>query len=176
MQTSAEFVIPAIENCCDKEAYAFAGLAFYWASVLEHGALNLAVVLALPEVNVLTQNEFEAIFEDLSRKTLGQLLKTAREVIKLSARDEEIIQRALSTRNELIHSFFRSHAEDFVSEQGRHEMKSKLSEMVLEMKEADFTIERLYTPLWEKYGVDDAFVERQMAELRAEAEKRDGSA
>ena len=39
---------PEIDDCCEKEIYAFFGLAAYWAQILEHSALNLAIVLNLP--------------------------------------------------------------------------------------------------------------------------------
>ena len=168
-----EFEIPVPESFEEKETYAFAGLAFYWAQVLEHGALNLAVVLSLPEIGAVTQELFEELFENLSRKTLGQLIKAAKTELTVNAETESMIADALETRNKLIHRFFRDHAEDFISEAGRKIMIEELSAMVLRFKEADAAIEALCIPLWEKYGVDETFINREMKAMVARARDRD---
>jgi len=173
MQNEADFDLPVVDNCCEKETYAFAGLAFYWASVLEHGALNLAVVLALPDVGALTREQFDETFESLSRRTLGQLLNAAKTQISISQETKTVIEDAVIARNLLIHRFFRDHAEDFISENGKAAMKNECLSLIKKFKAADFAIERIYMPLWEKYGVDDNFVEDQMAQMEEQARKRD---
>ncbi len=70
--------IPEIDNCRDKEPFAFFGLAAYYAQVLEEAALNLAVVLQLPEVDLISQELFESLYESFGRRTFGQLLRVAR--------------------------------------------------------------------------------------------------
>lgn len=58
--------IPTIDNWCEKESFAFFGLAAYYAQVLEEAALNLAVVLRLTEVNLISQELFLDLYDSLS--------------------------------------------------------------------------------------------------------------
>jgi hypothetical protein len=77
--------IPEIDNCCDKEPFAFFGLTAYYAQVLEEAALNLAVVLRLPEVNLISQELFLGLYDSLGRRTFGQLLKVAKSELSFLA-------------------------------------------------------------------------------------------
>ena len=100
-------------------------------------------------------------------------MKAARAVVQISDADQRILDEALELRNILTHHYFREHAEDFVSEKGRGEMKKELQLVIEKFKKADQILVRLYGPLWQKYGVDDEFVERELAEIRARAKLRD---
>jgi hypothetical protein len=62
-----EFEVPVPEDYSQKEMYAFFGLTAYWAQVAEYAALNLAVVLKLPEVRAVDQRLFEDVFNGLSK-------------------------------------------------------------------------------------------------------------
>lgn len=129
--------IPEIDNCCDKETYAFFGLAAYWAQVLENGALNLAIVLKLPEIDLVTEKLFDELYYSLTKKTFGQLLNQAKKLIAISNEDQKFLDESLELRNILLHHFFRSHAEDFISEVGRYEMKKELQLIISKFKKAD---------------------------------------
>ena len=168
--------IPEIDNCCDKEPYAFFGLAAYWAQTLESGALNLAIVLRLPDVNLVTQDLFEELYSELTRKTLGQLLSQAKKAIDISEANIKYLDEALELRNILTHHYFREHAEDFVSEVGRQEMKEELQGIISKFKNADKILDSIYLPLWEKYGVNEEFIERELEQMRIEAAARDRGA
>ena len=98
--------IPEIDNCCEKEAFAFFGLAAYCAQVIEAGALNLAVVLRLPEVNLISRELFDETYESLGKRTFGQLLKAAKPLVTLSEADEKLLGEALELRNMLMHRYF----------------------------------------------------------------------
>lgn len=165
--------IPEIDNCCDKETYAFYGLAAYLAQVLETGALNLAIVLKLPSVNLVTKDLFDEIYRDLTRKTFGQLLKQAKKLINISEEDRKFLDEALELRNMLVHHYFREHAEDFVSEVGRKEMKKELQLIISKFKKADQLLDSIYLPLWKEYGVDEKFIEGELSQLAEEAKDRD---
>jgi len=77
-------LIPGIDNCCDKETYAFFGLASYAAQVMEHSALNLVLVLRLPEVDLCSKEIFDEINESLEKKTFGQILKLCKKEFNVS--------------------------------------------------------------------------------------------
>ena len=165
--------IPEIDNCCDKEPFAFFGLTAYYAQVLEEAALNLAVVLRLPEVNLITQELFLDLYESLGRRTFGNLLKVARSELDLTAEDFEFLGATLELRNMLVHRYFRERAEDFISEVGRQEMKKELQSILSEFKKADEILTNLYLPLWEKYGVNEEFVQNEFAQMMEAVERRD---
>lgn len=97
--------IPEIDNCCEKETYAFFGLAAYWAQVLEHSALNLAIVLNLPGASLMSQEIFDNVYSSLTKKTFGQLLKASKSVLNISEADESYLSEALELRNILIHHY-----------------------------------------------------------------------
>ena len=115
--------IPAIDNCCTKEVYAFFGLAAYLSQVLEHSALNLAIVLKFHLASDITQEIFDEIYNNLSKKTFGHLLNSSKKSISISEEDLKYLNEALELRNILMHHYFRIHAENFVSEVGRLEQK-----------------------------------------------------
>ena len=166
--------IPSIDNCCDKETYAFFVLAAYHAQILEEAALNLAVVLRLPEVDLISQELHDDLYESLGRKTFGQLLKVAKLNLNLSDEEAMFLSQTLELRNMLTHRYFRERAEDFISEVGRQKMKKELQGILSEFSKADEILERLYLPLWEKYGVTEECVQREFERMIKRAELRDG--
>lgn len=168
--------IPPVENCCDKEPFAFFGLASYWAQVLEHSALNLALVLRLPALELVSKSLFDELYAELTRRTFGHLVKAAQRVVAISDEDRRVLDEALDLRNILTHHYFREHAEDFVSEKGRGEMKEELQRVIAKFKSADYVLEKLYRPLWKKYGVDETFIEQELVNVRNRAQKRDNEA
>lgn len=165
--------IPEIDNCCDKEPFAFFGLTVYYAQVLEEAALNLAVVLRLPEVNLVSQELFLDLYDSLGRRTFGRLLKVAKSELSLSEEDADFLSKTLELRNMLVHRYFRERAEDSISEVGRQEMKKELQSILSEFKKADEILTKLYLPLWEKYGVNEEFVQNEFAQMLEAAERRD---
>jgi len=168
--------IPEIDNCCDKEPYAFFGLACYCAQVFEHATLNLALVLRLPTVDLVSQQLFDDLYESLSKRTLGRLLSAVKQEIDLPEEYRVFLEEAVELRNILMHRYFREHGEDFVSAVGRDEMKRELQSIISKFKRADQLLERIYIPLWKKYGVTDEFVEKELERVRVTAEERDRDA
>jgi hypothetical protein len=168
--------IPKIDNCCEKETYAFFGLAAYWAQVLEHSALNLAIVLSLPGVSLMSQEIFDNAYSTLTKKTFGQVLKSIKGNLNTPEADELYLSEALELRNILTHHYFRGHAENLVSVVGRQEIKKELQLIISKLKRADQILEGIYAPLWEKYGVTEEFINEHLEELRIKAEIRDKDA
>jgi len=167
--------IPQIESCSEKEVYAFYGLAAYCAQVFEHAALNLALVLRLPGVDAVSQDLFDDLYYSLGKQTLGRLFHAAKKEVEIQEYDLGYIEEAVELRNILVHHFFRTHAEDFVSEAGRMEMMKELQLMISKLKQADTLMERIYAPLWDKYGVTEKYIEREMEQMQQRALHRDAS-
>lgn len=174
--TNLNVEIPEIDDCCEKETYAFFGLAAYWAQVLEHSALNLAIVLKLPVADQMSQEIFNDLYGCLTKQTFGQLLKASKNTLQLSESDEEYLIEALELRNILTHHYFREHAENLVSEVGRREIKRELQLIISKFKRTDAMLENLYVPLWEKYGVTEEFISEYLEQLRVKTEERDRNA
>ena len=156
--------------------WAFFGLAVYAANLVEQSLVNLAAVLQIPAVNVVTQQELDEIFEELDRKTLGQLLFSAGKLIDIPEALGTNLYGVLDKRNYLVHSFFRIHAEDALSDVGRRIMIDELRDLIAFLKEVDPELECLYMPLWERYGINEAFVQAQWVAAQARAAARDAGA
>lgn len=170
------FEVPTIDSCCEKEVYAFFGLAAYCAQLVEYSALNLALVLRLAKADSVSQMRFDELYASLGKQTLGRLLETAKSIIQIPEDSLYYIEEALELRNTLIHHYFRGHAEDFVSEKGRHEMMQELQLIISKLIKADIALEKVYAPLWEKYGVTEEFIEAELERIRKNAEARDSRA
>ena len=174
--TSIQADVPPIDDCCEKEVFAFFGLVAYSAQVLEHAALNLALVLRLPSVDQITKEDFDKLYQHFSRKTFGGLISAAREVVEVTDRQEKVLKDAVDLRNYITHHYFRDRAEDFVSVAGQGEMKREMQQFITQLTEADQVLTSLYQPLWDKYGVTEEYIQTQMQALAREAEERDKNA
>ncbi len=164
--------IPEPDHDDPKEVYAFYGLAMYTAQLLEHSILNLAVGLFMHNSPVLSRQVFDSAFTDLSRKTLGALLKAARSLTPIAGEAGELLSRALERRNYLTHHFFRAHADIFVHEQGRRLMLAELQAAIAEFLRADELVTPLYMAVWKRFGLDEGWVARKVEAIQVEVNKR----
>jgi hypothetical protein len=155
-----------------KEVYAFYGLAMYAAQLLEHSLLNLAAGLYLKKKPVVTKQIFDATFQDLDRKTLGQLLVATRSLTRVSEAVDAALQKALRRRNYLTHQFFRAHAAAFTHEKGRRLMLDELGALIVEFKQADAMVTPIYIELWKQYGVDEVALAAEIQAMKREVEAR----
>lgn len=165
-----EIPIPDLDD--PKEIYAFAGLALYSANLVEASLINLAAVLQLNRVRAITRELFDEIFENLETKTLGRLLKATRSLTTVPSEIDSVLSRVLNERNYLAHHFFRENAGDIAHSVGYAVMIERLRSMIQLFNEADELVTPIYLSLWKKYGVDDAFIEQELAELHQEIEAK----
>ena len=166
--------IPTRDLDDPKEIYVFAGLALYQANLLEVSLINLAAVLQLDGVEAITHQLFETTFETLEAKTLGQLLRATRSLTSVPAELDVVLEEALKRRNFLIHDFFRVYAADITHPAGIRLMIEELSSIIRVHQQADEEVTRIYELLCRKYGVDEDFVEREIAEMRSEMGEKYG--
>lgn len=166
----SEIPIPDLDD--PKEIYAFVGLALYNANLVEASLINLAAVLQLGRVQAITRELFDEIFENLETKTLGKLLKATRSLTTIPPEIDLVLSRTLNERNYLAHHFFREHAGDITHDAGYALMIERLRSMIQLFKEADDLVTPIYLSLWKKYGVDDSFIEQELAEMRLEIEAK----
>lgn len=164
--------IPTPDLDDPKEIYAFAGLALYQANLVEASLINLGVVLKLEQVQAITRQLFDSIFQNLEAKTLGQLLKATRSLITVPSEVDSVLSKTLEERNFLIHNFFRYHAGDIINDKGQALMIDRLRSMIGLFQEADSLVTPIYLSLWEKYGVNESFIQRELADMEAEIEAK----
>lgn len=164
--------IPTPDFDDPKEVYAFFGLAMYNANLVEASLINLAVALNLDKAKVITQEVFEAAFGEMEAKTLGQLVKATQRLASTPPELEPVLKRALDKRNFLAHRFFRENAEEFIHEAGKRAMIQELSSMIELFRQADELLTPVYMSLWEKYGVSEEFIQQELEQSYADAEKR----
>lgn len=146
--------IPEPEGTDAKEVFAFFGLCSYSAQVLEQGLVNFAVGLRALGLSRLTQEDFDSLFERMSKRTLGQLIADIRPYISVSTKLEHAIIQALHDRNYIAHTFFAKHDVDFMSDQGRIKMMEELREITERIRNVDQEIELITHPLWEASWLD----------------------
>ena len=115
------------------------------------------------------------MFESLSRRTFGQLLKAAKDVISLSPDQEIILNDALDLRNMLIHRYFSERYEDLVSVYGKNEMQRELQGIIAKFVEADNLIEEICLPIWKRFGVTEEMVRIEVDRIHQKAAMRDAN-
>jgi len=99
------------------------------AQLLETQVGNLLIEAAIDtdgENLRSSQAVAKALFEDVDRKTLGQLIQSLRKTKKIPDDLGENLARALSERNRLNHSFYRQHDLRRNSDEGREIMINDL--------------------------------------------------
>ncbi len=92
------------------------------AQLLETGLGNLLITAGVVENNLLENQDTKRaseLFKSINRKTLGQLIRTAKRETESIDELEGLLSHALSERNRLSHSFYRHHNFRRNSEDGR---------------------------------------------------------
>ena len=102
-----QYAIPEPDYENPKELYAFFGLAFYKANVLEQGVLNFAVAMKAEDDPNFTFEDFDQIYEVLDKSTFGKIIHVVRKKLDPSGEMLERLEAALEKRNYLAHRFFR---------------------------------------------------------------------
>ena len=157
--------IPEAEGSDPKEVFAFFGLCSYCAQVLEQGLINLAVALHVRGLTKLTGNDFDLLFDELGKKTLGQLIKDVGRLVKVSDKLESSIAEALRDRNYLVHKFYVTH--------GRQNMIEELRQIATRTRSVDHEVELITHPLWERLGLTREIIEAGLERMNTEATKLD---
>jgi hypothetical protein len=155
-----------------KEIYAFFGLAVYAANLLESSFINWTVALRLGTILQASRQDFDSAFAHFEKRTFGQLIKETHILTAVPAGLDLVLNKSLSERNRLVHHFFREHAANATHPAGQREMIAELSSMIELFNHADSLVTPIYQALWERFGVDEAMVERELASLIRETEAK----
>jgi len=165
--------IPEPESSDAKEVFSFFGLCSYCAQVLEEGLINLAVGLRIRGQTRLVVGGIDLLFEEIGKRTLGQLIKDVRRHVDVPAEIEKTLQGALQDRNFLAHRFFASHDIDFASARGRTEMITELRQITDRFQRVDGQLQPITDALWERLGITKEMIQGALAKMKAEAKQRD---
>jgi len=154
-----------------KEVYAHFGLAIYLAQVLEYAVFHSLVYLDLIPQKVERRctreqwiKDYDSFMHRHFEKTLGRMMRSLKSVTNIPEGLESILRKALVKRNWLAHEYFRERAVDFMNEEGRNRMIQELKEAQSLFEEADNTLENIFRPVREKYGITDELLKEHMKE------------
>jgi hypothetical protein len=151
-----------------KEVYAHAGLALYFAQVLEHSVVNAMLFARMPEYDKVTRAEIDAFLAQQFEKPLGAMLKVMRHYVTVPADVDGLLSEALSKRNWLAHEFFREFAEPFMNAKGRDEMLAWLEDAESVFQRATKALDALTNHIREKYGITNEAVAKVVAEVQTD--------
>jgi len=166
--------IPTPDFDDPKEMYAFFGLAAYAANLLESSFINWTVALRLGNVSGATRQDFDTAFSHFQTRTLGQLLTATRSLTSVPAELDSVLAKSLSERNRLVHHFFREHAANAMHPAGQRVVIGELSSMIELFDHADALVTPIYLSLWEQFGVDDAMIQQELANVLRETDEKYG--
>ncbi|HAU38769.1 MAG TPA: hypothetical protein DCX07_13765 [Phycisphaerales bacterium] len=152
-----------------KELWAFFGLAFYSAQVLEGGLINLLVAVRHNGGHI-SFREIESLFSKWDRKTFGQVFEEIKKHISLSNDLEIELKKSLNIRNNLAHHFFVQHNVDLLSKTGRRKMILELVDTIEFLKKTDSKLDEVWQKEWERLGITKEMREIAIQEMYREAE------
>jgi hypothetical protein len=135
--------IPEPDYDDPKEIYAFFGLTYYKAAVLEHGVMNLAVAMLAKNVPGVTVGDVDRLYETFDKKTFGQIINAAKTRFSFPGALESDLTLALAQRNYLAHLFFIVHDIDLLVPSGRRKTIDELIAILKHLRSVDARMDEL---------------------------------
>ena len=160
--------IPKPDYDDPNEVFAFFGLAYYQAAVLEHGVLNLAVAMLAKRVPGVTASDVERLFKSFEKSTFGQIIKAAKTRFDIPPSLEADLALALEKRNYLAHRFFIVHDIDFLTPPGQRKMIDDLTRILEFLQSVDMRMDDIWMRAWESFGVTKEWIEQRLREFVSE--------
>ena len=158
--------IPPPDYDDPKELYAFFGLTFFHAQVLEQGIVNLAVALQARGIGGVTAGEVLELYQGLEGRTFGNVLNAARGLMAIPDSLDHDLEQARRHRNYLAHHFFVDHDCDLLSESGRNGMIDELHSILTFILRVDAECDRVWMTAWGALGLSQAWFDQEFARLR----------
>jgi hypothetical protein len=103
------------------------GAAAYNSQVMERKLTHLLSAICAARDPSSADQVFDHAIQEWETKTLGRIIKVLGQVIELPEGLNVRLERALKSRNDLMHNFFWVHAEDELSQSGRSAMLLELA-------------------------------------------------
>lgn len=155
-----------------KTTFAYFGLAYYYASVLEHELVNILAVSRVMKAREDAERLLQDPWDEKFKATMGSLIKELmRDAAGGDALADDLLE-ALRLRNNLAHAFWRENAETFLTEEGRSRMITYLSGTQRFFQQVDKRLtESIGAESLERLGVTESVVEAWYADTIARIEK-----
>jgi hypothetical protein len=157
--------IPSPDYEDPKEIYAFFGLTFYAAQVLEQGVVNLAVALMAAGDSNLTSQIVLDLYDDVGTKTFGRVLQIARDHMTIPGTIDADLSVAMKKRNHLAHHFFVEHDHDILTNAGRRNCIDLLIDDLKFFKRVDTDFDPIWQGAWARFGVTQDVLNRILEKL-----------
>jgi ribosomal protein S15P/S13E len=169
-------VIPEPNYDDPKEVYAFFGLTFYCAQLLEQGFINFVVALHAKRIVEFRTVTIEALFEKFDKRTFGNVLREIRKYIDIPTSLAANWEKAWEKRNYLAHHFWRTHDIDLLSKSGQQKMIDELRELLIFLKGVDKELDKEWIMAWEKLGISRELIIKETERIISLEKKKDFSA
>ncbi|MGF1685014.1 hypothetical protein [Photobacterium minamisatsumaniensis] len=160
--------VPEIESGDEREVFAFYGLASFNAQCAEKALVNFAMGYKLVDESALTQEQWLELYDRLNSNTFGRLLGQVKKQVDLPDTLLAHLHETLQKRNWLAHDFFYDYAVHLADADGRIEMISQLQSLITMFQIADRAIEKLSTLAWQQFGIDEAWIQKEMQAQQSE--------
>ena len=108
---------------------------------------------------------FQASWDFHSKKTLGNLLKSLREIIEVPDDLDSFLGEGVTKRNEIVHGFLTRHAERLANPKERLKIEQELVMLKQEVKRRDIVVNKLIDTLLKKYGTSNNQLKRNADRL-----------
>ncbi|EHH2484587.1 hypothetical protein J7X22_004706 [Vibrio parahaemolyticus] len=154
--------VPELESGDEKEVFAFYGLASFNAQCAEKALVNFVMGYKLVDDAALTEEQWLELYERLNSNTFGRLLGHIKKRVELPDTLVTHLDSALHKRNWLAHDFFYDYAVHMTEPDGRIQMITELQSLITMFRIADRAIEKLSSVVWREFGIDDAWIEKEM--------------
>ncbi|MDZ4731225.1 MAG: hypothetical protein SH820_14905 [Xanthomonadales bacterium] len=158
-----------------KEVYAFFGLTYYKAAVLEQGVVNLAVAMLAQNIPGVTVDDVDRLYESFDRKTFGHVINAAKSKFSIPGDLEDDLALALEQRNYLAHRFYVDHAESLMQEGGARKMIDELIGILKHLRSVDARMDPVWMAAWGAFGVTEEWIEKQVEKYRKHRSASDRS-
>lgn len=137
----------------------------YSAQCFETGLVNLLVSLKLKDREKITISDIDLFSQKNYEKTLGGLINSLKQAMKISENLETELKELLDTRNYLAHRYFRVKAIDFMKKDGRQCMLSELESIISKLENGDKKIDSIISVFCEQYGITNEMVSKLKEDL-----------
>ena len=155
--------------------FAFYGLASFNAQCAEKALVNFAMGYKLVDDSALTQEQWLELYDRLNSNTFGRLLGQIKKRVNLPDTLLVHLDETLQKRNWLAHDFFYDYAIHMTDYDGRVQMISQLQSLITMFQIADRAIEKLSSIVWQQFGIDEAWIQKEMANQLSEYQSAKGA-
>lgn len=111
------------------------------------------------------EGAFQASWDFHSKKTLGNLLKSLREIIEVPQDLDKFLGEGVETRNKIIHGFLTRNVARFNEPKGRLDIERELVALKREVKRRDIVVNKLIDALLKKHGTSNEKLKRSADRL-----------